>query len=402
MNWPEQVSAQPCRGAYDRGPWNDPDPSNAGAHAVYPYPVQPASRCATRMAPFGAYPLEHMLYSARLIGHPPASSPGALYLMQHHLADPRQQWPAHPQMWPPGTGPQQPLQSWRGRVCGDWLPTAYGTYPHMPAGMLQPYHAQPWRQPHPPPGDPPTPPQQDHASRGFQGGQAGSASRHQNGFVEFSAESSSNSSSSSRHRPNPHLSQLRASAPSFPAPLSAAASTDPSPSPAAHSPMVSEAPHPHHHNLNAALANGPVVRAAQLRALKKKPKMQKALGEVPADAAAAAQSTAASATASHSSLGRQAACRNSSPATSGDTTHAAGDHGHDAVLEGHDNDAGSQSSEAADLAEAVSHLLLPLQKEQCSIKDPDLEPNVAIIGWDCLSDCPEWQDGYAGHRHILL
>lgn len=364
MNRPEQVSAQPCRGPHDRGPWNDPDPSNIRAHAVYPYPVQSASRCATSMSPFGAYPLEHMLYSARLMGLPQASSPAALHLMQHHLADPRQQWLGHPQMWPPGIGPQQPSQPWRGRLCGGCPPPVHGAYPHMPGGMLQQYHAQPWRQPHPPPGDPPGYPQQDQASRGSQGEHAESPSRPANGLAVMANGrsrngSSSSISSSSRHQTTPHVSQLRASAPSFPTPVSAAASTNPSQPPAARHHL----PEPlqiHPHDPHVAVTTGPQIRAAQQRALKKKAKLQKALGEVSAGGTGAGTTAAQSpAAAPCSSPSEQAAGGKPRPATTGDKAQAAGDPADDAVLEGHGNDSESQSSEAADLAEAVSHLPKP-------------------------------------------
>ena len=323
------------------------------------------------MSPFGNYPLEHMLYSARLMGHPQASSPAALYLMQHHLADPRQQWPAHFQMWPPGIGLQQPPHSWCGRSCP---PTVHGAYPHMPTGMLQPYHFQSRRQPHPPPGDPPRQPQQDQASRGSQREHAESSSRHQDEpAVTDDSSSSSSTSSGRKHSLTPHVSQLRASAPSFPNPVSAAASSHPSQSPAACYPLP-EAPQVYHNLSAAAVTHGPQIRAAQQRALKKKPKLQKALTEVPADAAAASLSTTASSAASHGSLAGQAAYGKPSPAAAGSTPHAPGRHSDDAAPQGHGDGSESENSEAADLAEAVSRDLLPLRKGQCSIKAPSLDP----------------------------
>ena len=328
--------------------WNYPIPYNAGPHTLYPHPGHSNPRTIPSISPFGTHPLEQMLYTPGLSGHPPMLPPGAVYLMQSHpSADPRQQWPAHPQVWPPGIGFQQPSQSWCGRLCGSY-PPAHGAYPHSPASMLQ---SQQWRQPHPPPGDPPGHLQQGQSRRGPHGGHHGPASMRQpeNGLaVNENSSSSSGGSSSLR---SPHTSQLRASAPSFPIPPAggAAAPTHCQPTSAQH--PLPEAQHTPHQSLSTALTNGPQARAAQLRALKKKAKLQQAPSQVAAGAAAAAPTDPAEA-ASCSSPISQAACSAGSPATAGGSPRAGGRLSH-AISPDRGGDSESESSEAADLAEAV-------------------------------------------------
>ena len=358
MSQPEQIISQqyshshrhPARWSTDRNQWMPAAHGLVPGHPPCPAPAHLSSRGP---AAFSNQPPGQMLYAPSC---PAAMPPGPVYLMQPHPADRSQPWAAHTGPWLPGHAMQAP-QSW----CGPPVSSYPNGGPHTAyVAPMSGCYSAPWGMHHQPAGGLSRCPEPDSAGR-----------RMPNDSVPASVPGgfAARNISSNRSR-GPQSSQLRASAPSFP-----------NPEPTANPPLaLAAAPHWHPvppfctleqgyynplHSMEGLPQDATRVRpaTAQPKASGKKIKGQK----VPAPTASEGASTSLH---DHLAVGGSSHAGPAMPASKAQQrSHAhkaplpslvqqAVGHGHGATAATASRDAESDTSEAADLAEAVSHLFV--------------------------------------------